>query len=77
VIDPAPAAPPANEKEYPQANGCRCKANDQKDTSNSTGVVEESITHEYIDIIYQSKGLTEKWCPNCHWRVVSDLQSPR
>jgi hypothetical protein len=41
VFDPASAALPANEKEYPQANGCRCKANDQKDTSNSTGVVEE------------------------------------
>jgi hypothetical protein len=41
VFDPAPAAPPANEKEYPQANSCRCKANDQKDTGNSTGVVEE------------------------------------
>jgi hypothetical protein len=61
VIDPAPAAPPANEKEYPQANGCRCKANDQKNASNSTGVVEEPITHEYINIIHQSKGLTEKW----------------
>jgi hypothetical protein len=41
VINPAPPAPPADEEEYPQANGCRCKADDQKDTSNSTRVVEE------------------------------------
>jgi hypothetical protein len=66
VINPAPAAPPTNEKEYPQANGCRCKANDQKYTGNSTGVVEEPIRHEYIDIMLQSRRLTEKWCPNCH-----------
>jgi len=51
VFDPAPAAPPANEKEYPQANGCSSKANDQKDTGNSTGVVEEPIIHEHIDIV--------------------------
>jgi hypothetical protein len=52
VVNPASAAPPADEEEYPQANGCRCKADDQKDTSNSTGVVEEPIAYEYIDIMH-------------------------
>jgi hypothetical protein len=51
VINPAPPAPPADEEEYPQANRCRCKADDQKDTSNSTCVVEEPIEYEYIDIV--------------------------
>jgi hypothetical protein len=49
VVNPAPPAPPADEEEYPQANGGCCKANDQKDASNGTGVVEEPIVHEYID----------------------------
>jgi hypothetical protein len=44
MIDPSPAASPTDEEEYPQADGRRCKANDQKDTSNSTLVVEEPIT---------------------------------
>jgi hypothetical protein len=52
VVDPASAAPSANEEEYPQANGRRCKANDQKDTSNSTGVVKKPIAYEYIGIMH-------------------------
>jgi hypothetical protein len=43
VVDPASAASPTEEEEYPQANGGRSKTNDQKDANNGTLVVEESI----------------------------------
>jgi hypothetical protein len=43
MVDPAPTASPADKEEYPQANGRQCKANDQKDTGNSTLILEEPI----------------------------------
>jgi hypothetical protein len=43
MINPAPTASPAEEEEYPQANGCCREANYQKDTSNSTLVVEKPM----------------------------------
>jgi hypothetical protein len=43
MINPAPTTSPADEEEYPQANGRRRKANDQKDTDNSTLVAEKPI----------------------------------
>jgi hypothetical protein len=41
MVDPAPAASLADEEEYPQANGCHCKTNYQKDTCDGTLIAEE------------------------------------
>jgi hypothetical protein len=43
MVNPAPTASLADEKEYPQTNGRRRKTNDHKDPSNSSLVVEEPI----------------------------------
>ncbi len=79
MIDPSPAASPADEEEYPQADGRRCKANDQKDTSNSTLVVEEPITKRnsisYV-MHHGFRGLTG-WCLHGHRHLASDSQLPR
>jgi hypothetical protein len=51
MLNPAPAASPTDEEEYPQANRGRRKANNQKDSSNGTLVVEEPMAYEHTDVI--------------------------
>jgi hypothetical protein len=44
MVDSAPAASPTNEEEYPQADSGSRKPNNQKDTSDSTFVVQEPMS---------------------------------
>jgi hypothetical protein len=47
MVDPASAASPTNEEEYPQADSGSRKPNNQKDSSDSTFVVQEPMSRQY------------------------------